>query len=62
MTIEEYLKNRNIPPTSLEANSIREGIEFAVNKACGWLLHQEEMIGVSFEKDFIERFKEAVEE
>lgn len=62
MTIEEYLKSSNIPPTSLEANSIKEGIEFAVNKACEWLLHQEEMIGISFEEDFIERFKKAMKE
>lgn len=32
------------------------------NKACEWLKHQEEMIGISFEEDFIERFKKAMEE
>ena len=28
-----------------------------IEKACEWLKHQEEMIGVLFEEDFIERFK-----
>lgn len=32
-----------------------------IGKACEWLLHQEEMIGISFEDDFIERFKKAME-
>lgn len=108
--IRQYLKERNIPITSLEANSIIEGIEWAdehptpcsvrmidsqsyskqqlremgfafdlngnilspnelvskaahyvIEKACEWLLHQEEMIGISFEEDFIERFKKAME-
>ena len=30
--IEEYLKERNIPTDSLEANSIREGAELIKNK------------------------------
>ena len=33
-----------------------------IEKACEWLIHQEEMIGISFEEDFIERFKHAMEE
>lgn len=33
-----------------------------IEKASEWLKHQEEMIGVSFEEDFIERFKNAMEE
>lgn len=33
-----------------------------VEKACEWLMEQEEMIGVSFHEDFIERFKKAMEE
>lgn len=33
-----------------------------IKKACEWLIHQEEMIGISFEDDFIERFKKAIEE
>lgn len=32
INIEEYLKERNIPNDSLEANSIREGAEFMKNK------------------------------
>lgn len=63
--IRQYLKERNIPITSLEANSIIEGAKWAdetmIEKACEWLLHQEEMIGISFEDDFIERFKKAME-
>lgn len=33
-----------------------------IEKACEWLLHQEEMVGISFEDDFIERFKKTIEE
>lgn len=33
-----------------------------IDKACEWLKQQEEMIGISFENDFIERFKKAMEE
>lgn len=33
-----------------------------VEKACKWLLSQEEMIGISLENEFIERFKKAMEE
>ena len=33
-----------------------------IEKACEWFLRQEEMIGISFENDFIERFKKAMEE
>lgn len=32
INIEEYLKERNIPTDSLEANSIREGVELMKNK------------------------------
>lgn len=32
INIEEYLKERNIPSDSLEANSIREGAELMKNK------------------------------
>ena len=49
-----------------EYSSFIQGAEWAdktmIEKACDWLLQQEEMIGVSFEKDFIERFKKAMEE
>ena len=33
-----------------------------IDKACEWLIQQGEMIGISFENDFIERFKKAMEE
>lgn len=33
-----------------------------IEKACEWIIHQEEMIGISFENDFIERFKKAMDE
>lgn len=36
--------------------------EKLIEKACEWLLKQKEMIGVSFHEDFIERFKEEMEE
>ena len=28
-----------------------------IEKACKWLKEQDEMIGISFEEDFLERFK-----
>ena len=31
--------------------------EQMIDKACEWLKEQDEMVGVSFEEDFIERFK-----
>lgn len=33
-----------------------------IHKAIEWLKQQDEMIGISFEEDFIERFKNAMEE
>lgn len=33
-----------------------------IEKAYEWLSQQEEMIGISFKNDFIERFKKAMEE
>lgn len=45
--------------------AFEEGAKWAdktmIEKACEWLTQQEEMIGVSFEEDFIERFKKAME-
>ena len=39
--IRQYLKERNIPITSLEANSIIEGAKWAdrtlIEKACDWI-------------------------
>lgn len=31
-----------------------------IEKACNWLREQKEIIGISFQKDFIERFKMAM--
>ena len=65
MTIEEYLKSRNIPPTSLEANSIKEGIEFAINNACEWLdvnFPTIDCAGSWYKEGFIKQFKKAMNE
>ena len=32
-----------------------------IKKACEWLIEQKELIGISFQEDFIERFKQAME-
>lgn len=37
---ENYLKERNIPIDSLEANSILEGIQWAINEARRWMEKQ----------------------
>ena len=39
---ESYLKERNIPIDSLEANSIQEGMQWAINEACEWLEQHKE--------------------
>ena len=56
-------KNEKVPMPYLD---IVEAAEWAdrtmIEKACEWLMQQEEMIGISFENDFIERFKKAMEE
>ena len=33
-----------------------------IKKACEWFRGQEEIIGISFQEDFFERFKQAMEE
>lgn len=43
-------------------DGVRLADKTMIEKACEWLLQQEEMIGVSFHEDFIERFKVAMEE
>lgn len=54
------------PFVDIAKDSFIEGAKWAdetmIEKACNWLLHQEEMIGISFENDFIERFKKAMKE
>lgn len=43
---------------------VLDGVRFAdetmIEKACNWLREQKEMIGISFQEDFIERFKIAM--
>lgn len=50
----------------LKSKGFIDGAKWAdktmIDKACKWIVQQEEMIGISFEDDFIERFKEAMEE
>ena len=62
--IEEYIKSRDLDVMQyqlvLDAMYYTENA--VIKRACEWLKHQEEMIGVSFEEDFIERFKNAMEE
>ena len=36
--------------------------EATINKAVEWLQEQEEMVEISFQEDFIERFRKAMEE
>ena len=44
--------------------AFEKGAEWAdetmIEKACKWLIEQKEMIGISFQEDFIERFKMAM--
>lgn len=43
--LQSYLKERNIPINSLEANSIQEGYQLAVKRAWKWLEPIAEYIG-----------------
>lgn len=64
--IESYLKERNIPIDSLEANSIQEGMQWAINQACEWLEEKNKMCMYELEmilgRNFIEDFKKKMEE
>lgn len=66
--IEQYLKERNIPTDSLEANSIREGIHWATEQACEWLRlntnwdDEWDEMGRNVNYGKIEDFKKAMEE
>ena len=44
--------------------AFEEGAKWAdytmIENACKWLIEQKEMIGISFQEDFIERFKMAM--
>lgn len=51
----------------LSKRSDDEDIEYTrtdvfIEKACEWLKEQKEFIGVSFQEDFIERFKQTMDE
>lgn len=58
-TISEYLYKEKGYPISL--NDVRDYNAYKEKKlieiACKWLREQKEMIGISFQEDFIERFK-----
>lgn len=69
--LREYLKERNIPEDSLEANSILEGYEKgyqdAIDKACEWIksnmpnyVNFED--GFIYEVDMADDFRKATEE
>ena len=65
--IKQYLEERNIPITSLEANSIIEGAEWAdrtlIEKACEWLKFTlEGDFGYYGAVDFTNNFRKAMEE
>lgn len=68
MKREEQIEKeaKRVSYNSDEFNSFIQAAEWAdetmIEKACEWLIQQEEMIGISFENDFIERFKKAMEE
>lgn len=56
--------NGNIVTPKEEEEMIKEYIVYKkkqwLDKACEWLKEQEEMIGISFQEDFIIRFREAM--
>ena len=62
---ESYLKERNIPVDSLEANSIKEGMQWTINEACEWLKEKNKMCMYELEmilgRNFIEDFKKEME-
>ena len=41
-------------------NGAKWADETMIENACKWLIEQKEMIGISFQEDFIERFKMAM--
>lgn len=56
----EFIEKNHRVPTYSEA--IEYGRKMAFDKTVEWLKEQDEMIGISFQQDFIERFKKAMEE
>lgn len=63
---ESYLKERNIPVDSLEANSIQEGMQWTINEACKWLEEKNKTCMYELEmvlgRNFINDFKRYLEE
>ncbi len=63
--IEAYIKSRDVDDVmqyQLVIDAMYYTEKAIIEKACEWLKHQEEMIGISFEEDFIDRFRKAMEE
>ena len=71
MTIEEEIQNLIDKQTGIDnygslgyqvgvCNSVILADETIIEKACNWLREQKEMIGISFQEDFIEIFKMAM--
>lgn len=69
--IRQYLKERNIPITSLEANSIIEGIKWAdehpkeglisIDKACEYLESATKLyLGYGTTSDFVDTFRKVM--
>lgn len=58
-TTEFIEKNHRVPTYS---DAIEYSRKMAFDKTVEWLKEQDEMIGISFQQDFIERFKRAMEE
>lgn len=56
-------KNEKVPFPYLDFIEAAEWADRTmIERACEWLMQQEEMVGISFEDDFIERFRKAMEE
>ena len=70
MTREEYICEASKEYSEYEydqtnyENGFINGAKWAdetmIENACKWLIEQKEMIGISFQEDFIERFKMAM--
>ena len=56
----EFIEKNLYAPTYSDA--IEYGRKTAFEDAVEWLKEQEEMVGISFQQDFIERFKKAMED
>lgn len=58
--------NGNLPSFDETMKDVEKYLKYKqgklIEKACAWLSQQEELVGISFEKDFYERFKKYMEE